>query len=127
MGNNDFDVYDGIDAEEVEEYNEDIHGITDIVTDYTFANISFPCIMFKDGFKLEKHKINVIVNMVKSVSKDKDITLYFRNNGELTKIGAINGYQLSSLIDIAGRTNLTAYLAAEEELTDSLIYTLCSF
>ena len=118
------ELYKGYVEDEVEE----IQGITDTVTDYTFAQLSYPCIIFKDGFKLEKHKVQVISNMVKSSLRGitKDISLYFTNNGELFKVGSIGGIQVSPLIDIAGRDTLDAFLTAENPLSGDLIYTLCS-
>lgn len=119
------DVYNGYSEDgEVKE----IKGITDTVTDYTYTGLSYPCIVFKQGFKLERHKVQVISNMVKSntVGINKDISLYFSNNDQLYKLGEISGVQVSPLIDIAGRDNLIAFLDADTELNDSLIYTLCS-
>lgn len=119
------DVYNGYSEDgEVKE----IKGITDTVTDYTYTGLSYPCIVFKQGFKLERHKVQVISNMVKSntVGIKKDISLYFSNKDQLYKLGEISGVQVSPLIDIAGRDNLIAFLDADTELNDSLIYTLCS-
>lgn len=119
------DVYNGYSEDgEVKE----IKGITDTVTDYTYTGLSYPCIVFKQGFKLERHKVQVISNMVKSNTVDikKDISLYFSNKDQLYKLGEISGVQVSPLIDIAGRDNLIAFLDADTELNDSLIYTLCS-
>lgn len=121
------------DEELYEGYNEDssteeIKGITNKVTEYTYTGLTYPCIVFKDGMKLEKHKIQVISNMVKSNSSAlvKDISLYFNNGDQLYKLGMISGVQVISLIDIANRDNLIAFLDADTELKDSLIYTLCS-
>lgn len=119
------DVYNGYSEDgEVKE----IKGITDTVTDYTYTGLSYPCIVFKQGFKLERHKVQVISNMVKSNTTGikKDISLYFSNKDQLYKLGEISGVQVSPLIDIAGRDNLIAFLDADTELNDSLIYTLCS-
>lgn len=123
----DFDVYDDYDEDsEV----EDIKGITDTVTDYTFTGLKYPSILFKEGTTLEKHKVQVISNMVKSVSPgiEKDISLYFIKDGyQLYRMGAINGMQVSSLIDIVGRDNLIGFSDEGKELKNSLIYTLCTF
>lgn len=118
--------YEGYSEDEIEV--KEIEGITDTVTDYTFVGLTYPCIIFKEGFTLEKHKVQVISNMVNSVSKGvkDDIAIYFNNNGDLYKLGEINGLQVSSLIDIVGRDNLMAFMYKGEELKGSLIYTLCS-
>ena len=118
------DVYEGYDEEEVNE----IEGITDSVTDYTYADLSYPCIIFKDGMQMEMHKVKIISNMVKSPTKclAKDIALYFVNDGELFKLGSISGMQVMALIDIVGREKLDAYMDRDIHLSDSLIYTLCS-
>lgn len=120
-------VYEGYDEEDGV---DEIKGITDKVTDYTFVDLNYPCIVFKNGLKMEKHKVQVISNMVKSISvgMEKDITLYFVNSdNQLFKLGMISGVQVSSLIDISGRENLIAFLDENTELTESLIYTLCTF
>ena len=106
----------------------DIKGITeDDVSNYVYTAMSYPCIVFKDGFRCEKHKISVVQNMVKSISRDKDITVYIKNNGSLFKLGDINGLQLKSLIEIIGRDNLEAFYTDGTNLPGSLIYTLCTF
>lgn len=137
-GYSDDDVYDGYSEDGCnddvyEGYSEDkevkeIKGITDTVTDYTYTDLSYPCIIFKKGIKLERHKVQVISNMVKSTTQGivKDIALYFSNADQLYKLGNINGFQVSPIIDIAGRENLIAYLDKNTRLDDSLIYTLCS-
>ena len=119
-------IYDGYDEDrEVKE----IKGITDKVTDYTFTDISFPCVIFKSGLRLEKHKVKVISNMVKSStgSLGKDITLYFaKDDSQLYKMGMLSGIQISSLIEIVGLDNLDAFYDKSTKLTGSLIYTLCT-
>lgn len=114
-------------------YSEDsevkeIKGITDTVTDYTYTGLTYPCIIFKKGIKLERHKVQVISNMVKSsaVGMVKDISLYFNNNEQLYKMGMISGVQVNPLIDVVGRDSLDAFLDKDTKLSDSLIYTLCS-
>lgn len=120
-------VYEGYsESEDV----KDIKGITDVVTGYTYTNLSYPCIVFKKGMKLEKHKVTVISNMVKSkgVGLVKDTSLYFlTDDDQMFKLGMINGMQVGSLIDIAGRDNLIGFAEDGRELKDSLIYTLCVF
>lgn len=119
----DEEIYGGYEEGKVNE----IQGITDSVTDYTYANLSYPCIIFKSGFKLEKHKMQVISNMVKSRMNglEKNISLYFTNEDQLYKVGAINEIQVSPLIDIAGRDCLEAYLDSKTKLENDLIFVLC--
>ena len=129
------DVPEEEDSSIFEGYSEndglkEIKGITDSVTGYTYTNLSYPCIVFKQGIQLEKHKVSVISNMVKSkaVGLVKDTSLYFiTDDDQMFKIGMINGMQVGSLIDIAGRDNLTGFAEDGKELKDSLIYTLCIF
>lgn len=106
---------------------KDIQGITDTVTDYTYTNLEYPCIMLKEGFTCPKHKMKVISNMVKTTSDDKDISLYFVESGELFKIGMLGGLQVSSFIDIVGVENLVGYFLDGTKLEGSKIYTLCTF
>lgn len=120
-------------AEFYENYDEDeqipeIQGITDKVTDYTYAKLLFPCIVLKDGIKLEKHKVMVLSNMVKSdtLGYEKDISLYLSNGSELYKLGMVGGIQVSPLIDIVGVDNIVAYLSKEKQLLGSMIYSLCT-
>lgn len=117
-------IYEGYDENKKV---EEVKGITDKVTNYTFTNMEYPCMIFKKGFKLAKHKVQVISNMVRSNTKgcEKDISLYFINNDEVFKMGNICGQQVEALIDVAGRENLIAYADEETQLTGSLIYTLC--
>lgn len=118
-------MYDGYEEGTVKE----IEGITDKVSDMSFTGISYPAIVFKEGFKLERHKVVVISNMVKSQAGNmtKDITLYFQNNGELYKMGTLSGFQVMSLLDIVPRDSLLAFYSDGQLLEGSLIYTLCSF
>lgn len=118
-------MYDGYEEGTVKE----IEGITDKVSDMSFTGISYPAIVFKEGFKLERHKVVVISNMVKSQAGNmsKDITLYFQNNGELYKMGTLSGFQIMSLLDIVPRDSLLAFYSDGKLLEGSLIYTLCSF
>ena len=106
---------------------KEIKGITDTVTDYTYTGLTYPCIIFKRGIKLEKHKVQVISNMVKSSTTGllKDISLYF-DNDELYKLGMISGVQVSPLIEIVGVENLVAFVDENTKLDASLIYTLCT-
>ena len=123
----DDNLYEGYDEEDAP---EEIQGITDKVTDYTYTGLSYPCIVFKRGIQLEKHKVSVISNMVKSkaVGLIDDISLYFVNDDDqIFKIGTINGMQVGSLIEIVGTDNITGFSEDGIELRDSLIYTLCMF
>lgn len=106
---------------------KEIQGITDTVTDYTYTKLSYPCIILKKGTKLEKHKVQVISNMVKSstVGLVKDIAIYF-DNDDLYKLGLISGLQVSPLIEIVGLDSLVAYADKDTQLTGSMIYALCT-
>lgn len=123
-----------VEHEFYKDYDEDknpehIKGITDVVTNYTYTNMLYPCIVFKKGFKLEKHKVNVILNMIKMNARGitKDISLYYyKKDGSMMKMGNIGGIQVMPLLDIVNRSSLEAYLDKDTELKDGLIYTLCS-
>ena len=78
---------------------------------------------------MPKHKVMAISNMVKSAmgNAEKDITLYFQNNGELYKMGMLSGQQIMSLLQIVPREQLIAYYNDGSLLVDGKIYVLCSF
>ena len=120
----DFEFYgEGTDETPV----QDVKGITDKVTDYTYTNLNYPCIMLKEGFTCPKHKMKVISNMVKTLNNDKDISLYFTDDGELYRIGMLSGLQLSSFIEIVGLENIVGFFEDGTRLDGSKIYTLCTF
>lgn len=120
----DFEFYgEGTDETTV----QDVKGITDKVTDYTYTNLNYPCIMLKEGFTCPKHKMKVISNMVKTSNNDKDISLYFTDDGELYRIGMLSGLQLSSFIEIVGLENIVGFFEDGTRLDGSKIYTLCTF
>lgn len=120
----DEEVYEGYVEDEVSE----MEGITDKVTNYTYTKLEYPCLLFRKGVQLEKHKVQVVSNMVnsKTLGSSKDISLYLSNNGELFKIGKISGVQVLPLLEIIGEENLQGFLDKDTELKGSLIYTLCS-
>lgn len=120
----DEEVYEGYVEDEVSE----MEGITDKVTNYTYTKLEYPCLLFRKGVQLEKHKVQVVSNMVnsKTLGSNKDISLYLSNNGELFKIGKISGVQVLPLLEIIGEENLQGFLDKDTELKGSLIYTLCS-
>ena len=61
MAEEDFGFY----GEEAEEDKvEEIQGITENVSEFTYSSLEYPCIMFKDGFSLKNHKWKVLSNMV---------------------------------------------------------------
>ena len=127
------DFYDLEEEKLYEGYSDDsivkeMQGITDKVTDYTYTNLSYPCIIFKDGVQLERHKVQVISNMIKygtGSSIVKDIAVYFTNVSQLYKMGMLSGIQLSSFLDIAGKDNITVFLDKDTELKGSMMYALC--
>ncbi len=120
----DEEVYEGY----VEDKVSEMEGITDKVTNYTYTKLEYPCLLFRKGVQLEKHKVQVVSNMVnsKTLGSSKDISLYLSNNGELFKIGKISGVQVLPLLEIIGEENLQGFLDKDTELKGSLIYTLCS-
>ena len=120
----DFDFYgDGTDESEV----KDIHGITDTVTEYSYSNLQYPCIIFVEGFKCPKHKMQVLSNMIKSKGIIKDIALYFKQSDGVYKIGEIGGIQVNSLLDCIGVDSLLGFYDEATELSGSKLYALCSF
>lgn len=120
----DFEFYgDGTDESEV----KDIHGITDTVTEYSYSNLQYPCIIFVEGFKCPKHKMQVLSNMIKSKGIIKDISLYFRQLDGVYKIGEIGGIQVNSLLDCIGVDSLLGFYDESTELIGSKLYALCSF
>lgn len=128
MRDSDFDFYDDDELEEnaeCEGYKSDIAGITDEVTSYTYTNLSYPCIVFADGFSCPKHQMKVISNMVKSGGEDRDTTLYFANKNELYKLGNMSGRQVESLLDMVGTENIVGYYVDGTRITGDRMYTLC--
>lgn len=118
----DFNFY----GEEAEERDvKDIEGITDKVTEFTYTNLEYPCIMFKEGFSCPQHQMKVISNMVKTNTPDKDTSLYFMNGGELFKLGMLSGQQIDPLLELVGVDSLVAYYDADTKLEGDKIYTLC--
>ena len=116
----DFDFYEGDCIDEVEDVDEE-------VSNYAFTGMSYPCIIFKDDFSCPKHKLTVISNMVKSGNmSDKDISLYFHNNGELFKLGSLSGVQLGAFIDLVGVDSIDGYLEGGVKLEGDRVYTLCT-
>lgn len=105
----------------------DIHGITDVVTSYTYTKLDYPCLVFKKNFRCEKHKMRIVGNMVNSESTDKDISLYFQNGEDLYKLGKIGGRQVDSLISIVGEENLEGFYDDGTPLVGDRLYVLCTF
>ena len=103
-----------------------VKGITDNVSSYTFTEMSYPCIIFKEGFTCPKHQLKVVSNMVKSNSPDKDINLYFVNKGELFKMGMLSGIQVNAFLEVIGFDRLFGFLDREVKLEDDRLYTLCT-
>ena len=121
MAEEDFGFY----GEEAEDDKvEEIQGITENVSEFTYSSLEYPCIMFKEGFSLKNHKWKVLSNMVKSISLDKDISLYFHDNGELLKIGKISGTQVNAFLDIVGMEGVVGYYDKYTLLETDRMYTL---
>lgn len=123
MPDNEFDFYG-------EEYNEnspnEIKGITDKVTSYTYTGMSYPCMVIKDTFVCPKHRMLVIKNMVKKSAMDKDISLYYAQGAELFKLGNISSSQIKVFIEMVGKEHIEGYLSEKESLSDDLLYILYS-
>lgn len=118
----DFNFY----GEEAEEPNvEDIHGITDKVTEFTYTKLEYPCIMFKEGFSCPQHQMKVISNMVKTMNQDKDTALYFLSGGTTYKLGMLSGKQIDPLLELVGVENLVGYYDKDTRLEGDRIYSLC--
>lgn len=116
----------GFYGEEAEENSvDDIHGITDKVTEFTYTKMEYPCIMFKEGFSCPQHQMKVISNMVKTNTPDKDTSLYFLSGGEMYKLGMLSGQQIDPLLELVGVDNLVGYYDSETRLEGDRIYTLC--
>jgi hypothetical protein len=107
--------------------NISIPGVTDNVVNYTYTGMSFPCIILKEGFKCQEHKMIVLSKMVKMSSMEvKDINLYFSNNGELFKIGMLSGMQVKPFLSIVGIDNIDAFYDNGLKLEGDKVYVLCA-
>lgn len=119
---NEFNFYGNDDEVNV----KDREGITDKVTSYTYTDLSYPCIILKDGFKCPLHRMIVISNMVKSNTPDKDINLYFTKGSDMYKVGNLSGKQIKPLLDILDIGKLKAFYDRATELSGDMVYALCS-
>lgn len=119
----DFNFY-GAEAE-LEETKE-VKGITDDVTGFTYTNVQYPCIVFKEDFKCPKHQLKIISNMVNTVKDKKDISLYFLNGSDLYKLGELSGLQVSAFLEMLGCDAVYGYYDADTKLEGSMLYALCS-
>lgn len=122
MNDEDFGFYN-----EGETTIKEKEGITDNVTPYTYTKLEYPCVVLRDGFTCAKHQIKVVSNMVKAKSLNKDIGVYFRDKGDMYRIGNICGMQLESFIDVLGRENVIGFYDDGTELVGDMIYCLCTF
>lgn len=119
---NDFDFY----GEEAEEGKvQDIKGMTDEVTEFTYTGLQYPCIIFNSDVKFKNHQWRIIANMVKAVDSDKDTALYYRDDSGLVKMGMLSGRQIESFLELVGLESVTGYFSEKEELKGSILYTLC--
>lgn len=121
-----FDFY-GDSYSNKEESVEDVKGITDDVTSYTYTDIEYPCIVFPEGFTCQAHQMKVISHMLKGGDLDRDTTLYFTNNNQLFKIGKIAGIQIESLLDMVGTDSVYGYYIDGTKISGDKMYTLCVF
>lgn len=118
----DFGFY-GEEAEDKEV--DDIKGITDEVTEFTYTGLQYPCIIFNDGITFKNHKWRIIANMVKAADTDKDTALYYRDSGGLVKMGMLSGRQLESFFELVGLDNIIGFYEEGLQLEGSKLYTLC--
>lgn len=105
----------------------EVKGITGEVSSFTYTNLQFPCILFKEGTPIPKHKLKIVSNMVKSGNMgEKDTSLYFIQNGDVFKIGSLSGNQIMGFLDLMGLDCLEGYLGKENKLEGGLLYSLCT-
>lgn len=119
---------------------KDIEGITGDVTNYTYTNVTYPCVIFKEGFRCPKHKMTVISHMVKppmrrrgielgtiqNPTEDTSVSLYFSQKGEVFKMGALNGMQIGAFLDLVGTDSVNGYYDESTPLNDDHLYALCT-
>lgn len=121
MPDSDFEFYG-------EEYNEeqvdDIKGITDKVTSYTYTGMDYPCMVIKESFVCPKHRMLVIKNMVKKGEVEKDISLYYAQGTDLFKLGMLSSSQVKVFIEMVGVDNLEGYLSEKEGISGDMLYIL---
>ena len=119
-----FDFYGDGSTEEVV---RDVKGVTDSVSEYVFVDMEYPNLCLKADLVLPKHKWEVISKLSKIGGKaDKNISLYIVRHGELFKIGALNGVQVKSFIDIVGIDNIEGHHRDGRKLEGSKLYVLSS-
>lgn len=99
-------------------------GISDKVTEFTYSNLDYPCIVFREDFSCPKHKLRAVSNMVKAKGVNKDINLYFTDKGELFKMGMLSGLQINPFLEIMGCDSVIGFYDAETKLEGGLLYTL---
>ena len=105
---------------------EDIQGITDGITSYSYTGVEYPCLVLRDGFSCPKHRMEVIAKMVRTSGDDKDISLYFNNSGETYKLGNISGKQVKAFLDIVGTDNVIGFLSKDTAISNDMLYVLYS-
>lgn len=127
----DFGFYE--DAEENQSEKE-VEGITNKVTGFAYTGLSYPCVIFRDGFSCPKHKMTVISHMVKppvhksvreNTSEDS-VGLYFKQNSELYKMGALKGMQMGAFLDLVGTESVEGFYDEVTPLSGDHLYALCS-
>ena len=123
MCDNELDFYEDEDCGD----GKEIKGITGEVSSFTYTNMSYPCFIFNEGCEIPKHRLKIVSNMVKSGNmQEKDISLYFIQNGELFKIGSLSGTQIMGFLDLMGTDCLVGYVDAEKKLESGSLYSLCT-
>lgn len=122
MGSEDFDFYEGAE----DEVSTSVDGVSNEVTNFTYTNLEYPCIIFKEGFTCPQHQLRVISNMVKTVSVNKDISLYFIQGSDLFKMGMLSGVQIQAFLSIVGDDKVIGYFDRDTKLEGDRLYTLCT-
>lgn len=118
---NEFDFYG---SEYVEDNVEEIKGITDKVTPFTYTGMDYPCMVIKDNFVCPKHRMLVIRNMVQGSGMGNDISLYFAQGSDLYKLGMLSPLQVKVFVEMVGKDNLVGYLSEDQILTKDMLYVL---
>ena len=119
----DFEFYEGSTGE----VNSDLKGVTGEVTRYTFTDKKYPFLLVKDMKILPKHKLDLIKNMVSSGTMNKkDVHVYINMSDGVYSIGMLSGFQVEHFIDAVGEENLVGAFDEANELSGSMLYTLCS-
>ena len=119
----DFGFYGDVGEEQQKQVEK---GISDKVTEFTYSNLEYPCIVFREDFSCPKHKLRAVSNMVKAKGVEKDINLYFTDKGELFKMGMLSGLQVNPFLEIIGCESVIGFYDENTKLENDRLYTLCT-